>query len=138
MEDELIGRIGLAKPHNSLDLSSSSSATQRPNSRLSLAVRFSLCLSKSVGAAFHLTSCVFPPLMGWRVWVAVMDVTEVVVAVRVVDDSITAQLLEILLLLLLEVLLLVMMLLLLLLMILFTMLCLLRSLLPTVPVTVLR
>lgn len=63
-------------------------------------------------------------------------VVEVVVAVRVVDESVTAQLPEILLLLL--VLLLMILVLLLLLMILFTMLCLLRSLLPPVPVTLLR
>lgn len=63
---------------------------------------------------------------------------EVVVAVIAVEDSVTAQLLDILLLLPLVVLLPLLLLLLLLLMILFTMLCLFRSLLPPVPVTLLR
>lgn len=44
------------------DLSSSSSDMHRPNSLRNLAVRFSLCRSRSVGAAFHLTSCEAVPV----------------------------------------------------------------------------
>lgn len=76
--------------------------------------------------------------MGWRAWPAVVLV-EVVVAVTALEDSVTAQLLDILLLLLLVVLLLLLLLLLLQLMILFTMMpCLFRSLPPPAPVMLLR